>query len=671
MNKLILISLLLCGQFLLAQNYKFGKVSLRELKQTEHPIEADAPAAILYKSIISKIVFNGTFRLESRYQYRIKVYKEDGIKHGSLVQRLRQNDGYTETLSKLRVNVFEYSNGKVTLAKYKKEILLEEEISKYNTKLTLVAPTMKPGAVIEIEFLIISPLLHVIDPFLFQYGIPVDRVDFHFETPEFYSYNTFFKGSEKIEITRSLKIEKVLLGHFERTIADIRTVGTTNYQPREMDVKMDVWDFSLTDVPSLKDPGFVKNIWNYRSSLILELAYVDYFDSPREYVSANWTTISKEVFEDRFFYEEMERSKAFKTTIPLIIGTEKDPLRKGLALYQYVSQNIKWNNIYGRNTERGIDNSFDQKIGNVGDINLMLTAMLKSAGLNANPIILGSVNKGMPIYPSLQSFNSVLASFQYEGKTIVLDGTNPNLGLNLVSKQFLNGHGRLIYSDGTSVSLKINPTEKSMNLSSIEYEVLENGLIKGTESNVLDQYLAVEFNEEYPGLEVSNVLVGKDRKYEGARFFNGEIKSFFWPKKKILIKSSFEIDEASEIYSDRISFSPFIFRSLNELPFVDSVRKVPVEFYYPVLKKSIFRIHFPEGYRLEKIPESKILTLPNGMGKYKCIFSEVIGGLQILVSESLNSDIIYPKDFKALFEFYQNIFHIENQKIVILKKGIE
>ena len=45
----ILIALLCTTQFTEAQNFKFGKVSIEELKQTEHQLDPSANAAILYR----------------------------------------------------------------------------------------------------------------------------------------------------------------------------------------------------------------------------------------------------------------------------------------------------------------------------------------------------------------------------------------------------------------------------------------------------------------------------------------------------------------------------------------------------------------------------------------------------------------------------------------------
>jgi hypothetical protein len=47
-------------------------------------------------------------------------------------------------------------------------------------------------------------------------------------------------------------------------------------------------------------------------------------------------------------------------------------------------KNLKWNGYYGYSCNDGVKKKYKDKTGNVAEINLMLTAMLRYANLNAN-----------------------------------------------------------------------------------------------------------------------------------------------------------------------------------------------------------------------------------------------------------------------------------------------
>jgi hypothetical protein len=46
---------------------------------------------------------------------------------------------------------------------------------------------------------------------------------------------------------------------------------------------------------------------------------------------------------------------------------------------------MNWNNQNGYYTDKGVIKAYIDRTGNVAEINFILTAMLKFAGINANP----------------------------------------------------------------------------------------------------------------------------------------------------------------------------------------------------------------------------------------------------------------------------------------------
>jgi hypothetical protein len=61
-----------------------------------------------------------------------------------------------------------------------------------------------------------------------------------------------------------------------------------------------------------------------------------------------------------------------------------------LAILNYVKATVKWNDYYGFSCDDGVKTAYKNKLGNVAEINLMLTAMLRTAGLKANPVLVSN-----------------------------------------------------------------------------------------------------------------------------------------------------------------------------------------------------------------------------------------------------------------------------------------
>jgi hypothetical protein len=58
--------------------------------------------------------------------------------------------------------------------------------------------------------------------------------------------------------------------------------------------------------------------------------------------------------------------------------------------------------------------AYKDKTGNVAEINLMLTAMLRYAGLNANPVLVSTRSNGIAMFPNRTAFNYVMQPLKTE-----------------------------------------------------------------------------------------------------------------------------------------------------------------------------------------------------------------------------------------------------------------
>ena len=56
--------------------------------------------------------------------------------------------------------------------------------------------------------------------------------------------------------------------------------------------------------------------------------------------------------------------------------------------------------------------AYKDKTGNVAEINLMLTAMLRYAGINANPVLVSTRSNGIALFPNRTAFNYVIAAVE-------------------------------------------------------------------------------------------------------------------------------------------------------------------------------------------------------------------------------------------------------------------
>ena len=123
-----------------------------------------------------------------------------------------------------------------------------------------------------------------------------------------------------------------------------------------------------------------------------------------------------------------------------------------------------WNENNSYNCEKGVKKAFKEKVGNSADINLMLVAMLRHAGLDANPIIVSTRSNGIAIFPSRFAFNYVIVGVKLSNdeNIVLLDATNKNTLPNILPLKVLNWSGRMLMPNGTSKEVDLNPKKTSI-----------------------------------------------------------------------------------------------------------------------------------------------------------------------------------------------------------------
>ena len=105
---------------------------------------------------------------------------------------------------------------------------------------------------------------------------------------------------------------------------------------------------------------------------------------------------------------------------------------------------MNWNNYYGINCNDGVRTAYKNNKGNVAEINLMLTAMLRYAGVEANPVLLSTRRNGIAMFPNRTAYNYVVAGVEVKDNVILLDATSKNAVVGLMPLRAVNWTGRII-----------------------------------------------------------------------------------------------------------------------------------------------------------------------------------------------------------------------------------
>lgn len=644
MKSLFFSLLLILTSAIYGQNYKYGKVSEGEILEKSHPLEPNANAAVLYKS--EKVFFvyaSDGFNQMREVHERIKIYNKEGFDWATKkIILYRGGGGSKELLKGIKGVTYNFEGGKVIEYKLSKNAIFEEDANEYIRINTLTMPNIKEGCIIEFIYTIESPFL-VIDDFLMQYEIPINKLEATITTPEYFRYNKSF--NPKSQFYPKINESKGSNADFETFIISVDEIN----------------------IPSLQDEELISSLDNYRAKLGMELTAVQQSGGGFKTFSTTWEKVCKTIYDSPNFGEQIKRSNFYSDDIEPIAGGIADPFAKAFVLQNFVRSKIKWNGNYGFTSARGTRNAYKEGTGNVADVNLLLISMLQSLNVNAYPVLVSTRNHGIPLFPTQNGFNYVICMVETDQGYALFDATENFSSFNVLPTRAINWQGRVLKPDGSSRWVNLTPNKPSIQSTSLNVKLNDDFSAEGVVRQRYTDYLAFDYRNKYAFSSVDDHI----KKLESG---NGSIEIFdlnFENAKDVTnpvdVSYKYELQDAVANIGDNLYLQPMLFQAMKESPFKADTRLYPIDFTYPVSEKYIINIMLPDGYEVETMPQSEALNFKDEACMFKYI-SKVNGKyLQLNISLDINTTIIGTNDYAEFKAFFEKIVEKQNEQVVLKK----
>ncbi|WP_224483893.1 DUF3857 domain-containing protein [Robertkochia aurantiaca] len=644
MNKLlfsIVLFILVPGQFLSAQDFDFGKVSLEEVREKQHPVEPEAEAAWLYRKRETYfLTVGGGIQQYTEVHNRLKVYTKEGFDYAT-IELILLNDA--EKLGGLKAYSYNEEDGNLKEMKLDKDQVFTEEYNKNFKKVKFALPEVKEGTVIEYKYKISSDFITRINPFAFQFGIPVNKLSYRFSAPDFMQFKPQYRG---------------YLGIFpNQTSAYNAGIGQN----------VNIHEYDRENIPSLKVESFVDNINNYRAAAMYELNIVNIPGKYYKSYSQTWNDVTKSIYDYDEFGSELKKNGYFNEDLNRALQGATTSEEKVSRIFNFVRDKMTWNEYFGYWCDLGVRKAYKENTGNVADINLMLTAMLRHAGLKANPVLTSTKSHGIPLFPTTDGFNYVICHVELPGKSILLDATDKHALPNVLPLRSLNWNGRLVREDGTSADIDLSAPQQAAKMVTLMVDLKEDGSLEGMMRQQLTHHEAYRFRQNHLNKSEDLYLEEMENKLSGILI--GEYSRDNMEDHKMPLVESFKFTQetTAEFSGNKMLLSPMLFFAEDENPFKLEKREFPVDFLYPKITRIMVNLNIPENFTIEHLPESTAVLLPDNLGKFT--FNVAVNGsrIQLVVSSEINTDIVPADYYEALRSFFDLMVKKETEKIVLVK----
>jgi len=651
-----------------AQNYKYGKVSKKEVAATSYEKDSSANAAVLYRE--QHIYYDYSkaegFQVIEEVFERVKIYNKEGFDWATRNIDYYVSGNNKESISSLKGETYNIENGKLTSVKLDKDAIFEEEVNKYRERIKFTMPAVKAGSVIEFKYIRTSPFITSIDDIPLQYTIPIKKLDFQIAIPEYYTFNTHFNPRSTLRYD--------LTSHTGRSSYNISSVSRSGGYVQKSNATVQKLEFSKTiyeiyqeEIPALKSEPYIDYLRNYAGFLKMELVFIKYPNSNIENYALTWENVAEKIQSHPEFGDQLEKSRYFEDDLDAVLVGKSGVEDKISAVLEFVKSKVKWNDYVGYYTDEGVKEAYKEGSGNSADINLMLTAMLKYAGLDANPVLISTKSNGIPVFPTRNGFNYVVASVRYNNKTTLIDATDKNALPNILPEHAQNWLGRLVRTDGSSelielMNLGVSETKKILKIK------FEDALsINGSFTQIASGYSAKEFRDEHENMSEESLIKELEEGKGNIEILDVKLKNDDSNYAEVTEIFNFKLKNGVEKISDNVYIKPMFFMAQSTNPFKADERKLPIFFKYPSTESKTVYMQIPDNYKVESLPESKMFDLNEGQGSYKFIILQSGNFIKVTSELKMNNIVYTPDDYQNLKRFYDGMVALNSEAIVLTK----
>lgn len=662
-------ALLIAGCFLITATVsaqktavKFGDISPKDFEPQTYAIDKDARAVILYDVGSAEYQTNGDgiFEIAYKYHYRIRLLNKSAFDRATIQFALYKNGSYGDRLDNLEAATYNIENGKVVKTKVDKQSVFTDKAAEFIDLKKFTFPDLKEGCIIEYTMKIISPNFLGLRDWVFQDAYPVLRSEYEVTVPYYFDYIFLTNGYYTPAFVAD---EGTQL--YSMSGAMSRFSGKAGGADVNVEIRHSKW--TMDNLPAMVKEKYTTTLANHLSKIEFELRSIEGKGGYSQSVIRTWEEMTGNLLKsERFGKDVFGLNKWMKDEIK-DAWVSNDTVQTAENIFKYVRDNFTCTDYTALRLSGTLKKAYEAKKGNVADINLVLTSMLRQANIKADPLILSTRDNGFAYetYPLPDKFNYVITRAVINNKEYLMDASVKKIGFNHLPDYCYNGYARIVSENPELVNLSADSLAE-IKTTSIFINNPEDGKkeITGHVSTTLG------YIESY-NLRKKGTADNKDELLK-------EIKKGFSSDMDIKEAGADFLDsynDNAEVHydftiptgEDIIYFSPLMSEAYKANPFTAANRNYPVEMPYRLRETIIVNMEIPKGYKIDELPKSVKINLNDNAGSYEYIVISDANSLQVKSKLNILKANFPVDDYENLREFYSYIVKKQAEQIVFKK----
>ncbi|WP_181163655.1 DUF3857 domain-containing protein [Pontibacter mangrovi] len=573
---------------------------------------------------------------------RIKILKKAGYEWANVDIPYVKAGGAGEQVTDIKASTYNLVNGQITEDNIKDKEIYDGRHSAFVYLKKLAMPNVRVGSVIEYSYTIDSRYIHNLKEWSFQSSIPIVWSEYRVKMPERYAFKMVKQGNQPLYTPEDLGLKHNFRKEGNRWIAK--------------------------DVPALHLESYITTLSDYVTKVEFELYKVSYSKNNQKVLSGDWDEFAGILAEDENFGEHLKPVGRFGTQVAKIKAKDTNPLQQVEGIYSFVQDSMKWNGYHSLRLDKTLPEILKKRSGDVADINMLLIAMLREAGFNANPVLVSTRSHGKPYKksPLFTKFDYVVAQVQVDGAELLLDATEPQLLPGMLPVRCLNGEGYLV-KGAESKWIPLSTGAAFSNYYIRNLTVDNSGKVTGTGEELLDGYSALSARQAIKEEGAEKYAAT----YSGAgsfRLAEAIISNADSLHKPLSVAYKIAADNAGS--ANTIYLNPMMGSGVSKNPFQNPVRMYPVDFAAPIKETVVCNVKLPVGWQVEEVPQNISLTLPNHSATYTYMVQQVGNMLMIISKLNVNETLFAPEEYPQLRELYHQAVAKHAEQVVLKKEAL-
>jgi hypothetical protein len=646
-------------------NIKFGKITPADFNLAATAFDSGANAIII--ADIGSTTFEGnnkgSFTLVFTRFMRVKIMNKNGFDAGSHQIMLYHNsDGDVEKITSLKASTFNLENGVVSDTKLDEKSVFKEQYNKNWDMHKFSMPALKEGSIYDLVYTIKSPFETELRPWVFQGEYPRLWSEYEVIIPPSFHYVMSLQGDQNFDVNT---IKTVSQNYSIREENGTSAADIYNISGEAVDKR-----WVKKNVPALHEEPFTTTLDNYNSRVEFQLNYIQWTSQSEKHdYMTTWETRSKHLLEEEEFGLALNHENNWMSDeLKGITADAQSEKEKAYKVFCYIRDNFKATSEHGLYAITPLKNVFKDKKGNVAEINLLLTAMLRKSGIDADPIILSTRDNGIAsaTYPLISQYNYVI-SVAYLDKTVFyLDASRPFNGFGQLSTNCYNGWGHVVNETKPLPVPFFADSVKESNITSVLIINDDKGKSSGTYKSILgiSESFKVrrEISESSERLYAKKILTESNSDIAIENVGMDSLHMYDFP-----LTVHYDFDMKNFGKTDVLYFDPMFGEGYKTNPFKASERHYPVEIPYLIDDVYLLTMDIPAGYQVDEMPKSARVAYNDNEGMFEYLIQKGDGNLQMRVHLKLNKAFFPVDEYQTLRDFFAFVVKKEGEQIVFKK----